>query len=388
MTVSVLTLGAMVPEPRSARADSGVTIGGDEQALAGVRFTSHDSLEQLSPQTKNAWWAVVVDNATSKSSVVRTVDSGAHWQNVTPPVSQLRVGSISGDFLNAEIGWVLVGPWSQPSSPTPAEAVFRTLDGGRSWEALGPVPYGCDLDFVDRDDGWCTVLGAAMGSEAVWIYRTLDGGDTWNLVSQTAAAPASSTPGALAFGCDKAVTFTSPAVGWASTACAAGVPYLYTSDVAGGRWQQLPHVPVPSVVSTAGGWDMALPVVAGSEVAVAMTVDGEHGVSAVATSPDRGRTWRTLAVPGLRQPAMVDVVDPTHWIGTDGTVLVATDDGGSHWNRWKPAVAMKDAQGTPLTLDFVSPMLGWAFSRDAEGPLWWSTDGGRTWAPRTITTSS
>src|ERR1700677_3905602 len=175
-TVSVLMLGATVPGARSAQADSGVTIGGDEQARAGVTFTGHDSLEQLSPQTKKAWWAVVVDKATSKSFVIRTVDSGARWQNVTPAVSQLRVGYLSGDFLTAAIGWVLIAPLSPPSSPTPAEAVLRTLDGGRSWESLGTVPYGCELDFVDRNDGWCSVLGAAMGSESVWLYCTLDSG--------------------------------------------------------------------------------------------------------------------------------------------------------------------------------------------------------------------
>ena len=69
-------------------------------------------------------------------------------------------------------------------------------------------------------------------------------------------------------------------------------------------------------------------------------------------------------------------------------MLVATDDGGSRWKSWKPAVAMRDALGTPLTLDFLSPMLGWAVSRDAGGPLWWTTDGGRTWAPITVTTRS
>lgn len=294
---------------------------------------------------------------------------------------------MSGDFLNAEVGWVLVVPLSDPAALSP-EAIFRTLDGGRSWESLGSLPYGCQLDFVDRVDGWCSVLGAAAGSESVSLYRTLNGGDIWSLVSQTVVPPATSSPAALPFGCDKDVTFTSRTVGWASTACAAGVPYLYTSDDGGAGWKQLTPVPVPPGVSTSGGWDMARPVVVGSEVAVAMRFGSEHGVSAVATSADGGGTWRTQVVPGLRQPAMVDVVDPRHWVGTDGTVLVATGDGGSHWKRWKPAVAMKDAQGTPLTLDFLSPTRGWAVPRDGGGPLRRTTDGGRTWVPIPIAASS
>jgi hypothetical protein len=361
----------------------GATVGGDPQARAGVTFTGHDALEQLSPRTKNTWWAVVLDNLTSKSFVIRTVDSGARWQNVTPPDSQLRVGSLSGDFLSAEIGWVLAVPLS-PSTSQPSDPVFRTLDGGRSWERLGRAPDGCRLDFVDRDNGWCSVLGAAAGSESVSTFRTFDAGGTWDLVSQTAAPPATSTPGALSFGCDKDVTFTSLTVGWASTACAAGVPYLSTSDDAGARWQRLAQIPTPPGVSLSYGWEMSSPVVAGNELTVAVAFAGTPGASAVATSSDGGGTWRMRVVPGLGKPTIVDVIDPTHWVGTDGAVLVTTDDGGSRWESWKPAVAMRDALGTPLTLDFLSPMLGWAVSRDAGGPLWWTTDGGRTWAPITV----
>jgi len=355
----------------------------DEEAVARVTFTGRDSLAQLSPQTRATWWAIVVDNATSRSDVVRTVDSGTRWQNVTPPVSQAHVGSFSGDFLNAEIGWVLAVPLSQTTSQ-PSDPIYRTLDGGASWELLGTVPEGCQLDFVDPEDGWCTVLGGAAGSEGVWMYRTLDGGDTWHLVSRTAAPPAPSTPAALPFGCDKRITFASLTVGWSSPACAAGVPYLYRTDDGGARWQPLSHLPVPAGVSTSYGWDVGSPVAAGANVAVAVAFDGPSGGSVVATTSDGGGTWAMQGVPGLRKPTIVDVVDPTHFIGTDGTELVASGDAGSKWERWKPAVALRDAQGDPLTLDFLSPTLGWAVSPDAGGPLWWTTDGGRTWAPITI----
>ena len=178
MTVSVLTLGAMVPGPRSAQADSGVTIGGDEQARAGVSFTSHDSLEQLSPQTKNTWWAVVVDNATSKSSVIRTVDSGAHWQNVTPPVSQLRVGSISGDFLNAEIGWVLIGPLSQPSSQRPPKRSFARST------AAGPGRLSVRFHTVASSTSSTGTTGGATSSVRRWVPRPCGYTAPW-----TAATP-------------------------------------------------------------------------------------------------------------------------------------------------------------------------------------------------------
>jgi hypothetical protein len=356
------------------------------RVVPAVTFSTHDALDQFTPQTKSTWWAVVGDDATSKSVVVRTVDSGGRWQNVTPPVSQAQLGYFSTDFLNGDIGWAIAVPLSQSTSAN-ADPIYRTLDGGMSWEHLGTVPGACQLDFVDRAHGWCTLLGGAAGSESVRMYRTLDGGETWDLVSQTAVPPATSTPAALLFGCDKGITFTSPAVGWDTGACNGGIAYVSTSDDGGSHWRQLPQLPVPPGVSTSGGWDMGPPTVVGNEIAVAVSFDGSSGVSAVATSADGGQTWRTRVVPGLRPPAIVDLIDPTHWIGTDGMMLVATSDGGTQWKRWKPAVGMRDASGTPLMLDFLSPTLGWAVSRDAGGPLWWTTDGGRTWMPITVATT-
>ena len=295
--------------------------------VPAVTFPGRDALVQFAPQTRSTWWAVVGDVSTSKSFVVRTVDSGEHWHNVTPPASQADGGSFSVDFLNGQVGWAIAVPLSRSTSPT-GDPVYRTLDGGLSWEQIGTVPNACQLHFVDRIHGWCTLLGGALGSESVWMYRTLDGGETWALVSQTAVPPAASTPAALPFGCDKGITFTSTAVGWDTGACNGGSAYISTSDDGGGHWRQLSQLPVPAGVSTSGGWDMGPPTVAGNEVAVAVSFDGSSGASAVATSADGGQTWRTQVVPGLRQPVIVDLIDPTHWIGTDGTVLSpATTEG-------------------------------------------------------------
>jgi hypothetical protein len=53
-----------------------------------------------------------------------------------------------------------------------------------------------------------------------------------------------------------------------------------------------------------------------------------------------------------------DLIDPTHWRLTNGTVLMATDDAGAHWRRWTPTVTMHGEDGVVLTLDFVSALTG------------------------------
>jgi photosystem II stability/assembly factor-like uncharacterized protein len=345
------------------------------------------SLEQFVPSTPTVWWAVVDGTLSPQTVVARTFDSGQHWQNVTPPIDGTNEAGATAFFLNSLVAWItpqaLVTPPGQQTEDT-LEPVYATADGGTSWRALGRVPNGCQLDFVDDVHGWCTVLGAASGSEAVWIYRTLDGGSTWTLVSRSAFAPGSSTPDALPVGCDKTITFTSPTLGWATSRCNGASAYLYSTDDGGLRWQEDPQIQLPNDAPVPEGEGLGVPVVDGSDAALAVQDGGQPGATAIATSTDGGHTWRSQLVPGDRQFWNVDLIDPSHWRLTNGTVLMATDDAGAHWRRWTPTVTMRGEDGVVLTLDFVSALTGWAVAGADGGPVWWTTDGGTTWQPVVI----
>ncbi len=127
----------------------------------------------------------------------------------------------------------------------------------------------------------------------------------------------------------------------------------------------------------------------GSELAVALEISGTparpRGATVIATSANGGRSWRSRLVPGPTHWWRVDLIDPRHWCLSDGTALLATDDAGRHWRRWKAPVRMTDAVGAPLALNFLSPNLGFAVPEANSGPLWWTRNGGTTWQPITIT---
>jgi photosystem II stability/assembly factor-like uncharacterized protein len=344
---------------------------------ASARSGDYGVLRRFVPRSTTTWWAIVESNLHAKTVVVRTTDSGRHWREVTPPVKLVS----SSAFLGRNAGLIEAGALFPPRT----EPLYRTLDSGRSWQRLATVPSECQLDFVDERHGWCIGIGAAAGSASVALHRTTDGGLTWTLVSHTAVPPAASTRGALPFGCDKTITFTSPTVGWASSFCNGGSPYLYRSGDGGAHWRPFAQVPLPSGAPTPEGEGLSAPVVTGSDIAVAVEIDGNPGATAIATSSNGGRSWRATLVPGPREHWRVDLIDAQHWRLTDGSILLATDDGGRHWRRSRPAQTMKDSIGTPLTLTFLSPRLGFAVPDGNDGPLWWTRDGGKTWKPVKIT---
>jgi photosystem II stability/assembly factor-like uncharacterized protein len=303
---------------------------------------------------------------------VRTVDAGRHWQDVTPASSgELHATDGLNSFvLSADVAWLAAD--AQPTTPQ----LFRTLDGGQSWQLVGTVPDGCTLQFLDPLHGWCWLLGGSMGSMAVELYRTSDGGVTWQLISRTTGDGTQQTPDPLPFWCDKSLTFISQTVGWASSLCNGGQPYLETSTDGGVRWHPATPVPFPDHIDGIG---VSLPAVDGADIAVAHL--GEGLEDEISTSTDSGKSWHTHRLPAASsgQYWNVDLIDPIHWRATDGDVIMSTDDAGAHWGRWTPGISMHDQYGT-LELDFISPEIGTASDPADRTPLWSTTDGGRTWA--------
>lgn len=325
-------------------------------------------LEQFVQASASIWWATVVGNLSNQLFLVRTVDAGQHWQDVTPPGGELHANAGMSSFvLSPDIAWLDVD-----AEPTPQ--LFRTSNGAQSWQQLS-LPAGCTLQFVDSLHGWCWALGGAAGSMGVDLYGTSDGGASWRRLSRTTGDGSPSTVGALPFGCDKSLTFTSQTVGWASSFCNGGQPYLDISTDGGARWHAVAPPPFPAGVDGGG---FSLPVVEGADIAVADVGAGPG--DEVNTSADGGRSWRVhpLPTPASGQYWNVDLIDPTHWCATDGKYIVSTDDAGVHWRRWTPATPMYDQYGT-LELDFISPEIGTASDPADRTPMWSTTDGGMTW---------
>lgn len=129
---------------------------------------------------------VPVDSYSTNFATViyRTRDGGVSWQPTTPVKSSFRAFS----FTTASEGWV----WSEEprmNSDSAKGKLYRTKDGGVSWmpvkaekgldELLQRGERIVQLDFVDSRYGWAVALDNSLHTQ---FFRTIDGGKMWRTV--------------------------------------------------------------------------------------------------------------------------------------------------------------------------------------------------------------
>jgi photosystem II stability/assembly factor-like uncharacterized protein len=335
--------------------------------------------------------------AVADHGLIATSDGGLHWNSIAPP-DLPRDATYRAFFLDRRHGWLE----ARATSDFDHFTVFRTIDGGRTWESAEvPVPrtfvrversapdrnVPFPIGFSDREHGWIAPLNV---SPAPFLF-TRDGGATWRrgaVLDQSRDTFVS-------------LTFTSESEGWAirdhEIAIRHGdreIDYLAHTSDGGATWTRVelgpPPIPVenPDVPSSQS---LGVPRFFGPSDAVmpAWTYDSSRSALYTYVTHDGGRTWSaTPAIPldqGLGSPIFEpSFVSSTTWFmwSTSGR-LASTVDAGKHWTVFRP-----DIPGEPsvLALEFTSASDGWACYGDSwsgpvtcTDPLYRTGDGGLNW---------
>ncbi len=288
--------------------------------------------------------------------------------------------------------------------------VYRTANGGRSWQPAGL-------------DGGVTVLGVApaplIENHAVYavagsnLWRSRDGGTSWtSLAPALLAAGATPAVTALAFSPTPGIVY---AVAPQALAGPGVVPELLASTDGGDSWRVAGVAPATELLrgvftdpgdprrvfaTTTGGvyvsadggvtWARTLK---GSATGLAVEHGPRHrvlaflrnGVSGIVTtdidvSADRGQTWRPRNGPVDAYGLLADPTTPGAFVAAGETDLYRTADAGLHWASVGPLPIAADFA---LALDPLRP--GVAFLAVPGGSLgqavWKTANYGATWMP-------
>lgn len=281
--------------------------------------------------------------AGADTGLIRSDDTGVTWHRVDSPMNGTHVWSLAID--PGAPGRMLAGT----GAPSRA-AVFRSVDGGGSWDRLPPaIPEFCA--GVNRPRILTTVWdhtdpGAAwFGIEEGGLWRTRDHGDTWRRVDGT---PASLPHGVTGSDVHCVVILDGPP----KTIVVAVVNALFVSWDDGATWTRQDTREEYGIYYT-----RLVAAIPGTNDLLLGIGDGTPGtMTKILYSTDLARTWTEAS---LGTPANstawafgVHPADPSLvFAGTKYGHLLRSTDAGRSWTKewrefpeitgvtWTPAVA-------------------------------------------------
>jgi photosystem II stability/assembly factor-like uncharacterized protein len=136
----------------------------------------------IHPENNNVWYVAV-----GSGGVWKTVNAGTTWTPLFDSQKSYSTGCVTIDPRNPSTIWVGSGEDVGGRHVAYGDGIYRSMDGGSSWENLGLKETQHIARIIVHPDDSDVVWVAAQGP--LWnkggergVYKTTDGGQTWNQV--------------------------------------------------------------------------------------------------------------------------------------------------------------------------------------------------------------
>ncbi len=307
--------------------------------------------------------------------VWKTTNGGLSWQNVWPPDAAGAIGAIAIDPHDRNTVWAGTGEPNLRNDISYGDGLWVTHDGGTHWRNLGlQQTWAIAQIAVDPNDSrrlWVAAIGNPYrDGTARGIYRTTDGGKTWQRTLYLGPSSGAS---------DVAIDLRNPKIVFAGIwqfrrrpwNFSSGGPLdgLFRSTDGGTTWKRLRGNGLP------GGYMGRIGLaVAGARVYA--LIQSKEGV--MWRSDDGGTHWRLMTRdtlvnqrPFYMSRLAVDPSNPNH-VFFSSEDLIETRDGGKSYHDVLGAVH-QDHHGLWISRDGQRMIE----ANDGGAPI--SIDGGKTW---------
>ncbi len=278
-----------------------------------------------------------------EGEIYRTMDGGETWERLL--FGDYRESYLDVFFVDRMHGWVLTSHYG----------ILKTNNGGESWDrySIGNLTYALSFYFIDKNRGW--IIGRNR------IYRTLDGGKTWQVQYYNTDRSFS------------AIYFVDDDTGWVVGAQISTNPVeegsiiMKTTD-GGYNWvlqdinDSCMHHSV-CFADSLNGW------VSGDKI-----ISGPNGGYVMHTH-DGGTTWEEYLFNSVSKDFWANSVSfsdkNTGWVVAYGGMVIRTEDSGTNWDF---------CSGFTLAnfydICFTDDNTGWLTGREK---VWKTVDRGNHW---------
>ncbi len=231
----------------------------------------------------------------ASGGIWKTVDGGLFWEPIFDDYPTHAIGALAVSVSDPEVVWAGTGEPHIRSNVTIGDGVWKSTDAGATWTNMGLESTGrisrVLIHPTDPDVVYVGALGHAHGPQPErGVYRTMDGGATWEQVlfadENTGASSVEMDPHnpRILYAGMWTVTFNT----WGRQSGGPGSG-LYQSRDAGATWTKLEGNGLPT--RTIGKVDVCL-TPADSNRVYALIETGD-GVPLDGEETDNGELWRS-----------------------------------------------------------------------------------------------
>src|SRR5215471_12664042 len=123
----------------------------------------------------------------ASGGVWKSTDGGVHWRSVFDAMKAQSIGSIAIAPSDPNVIWVGTGESFIRSNVSLGDGVYRSTDAGKTWKRMGLEKTGriarVIVDPRNPDVAFVAAVGTGYGPQQErGVFRTKDGGRTWERV--------------------------------------------------------------------------------------------------------------------------------------------------------------------------------------------------------------
>ena len=314
---------------------------------------------------------------TSAGGVFRSTNSGTDWEAIGEDFSNMSIGSIAFNPQNVNDIYVGTGDPNISGTPKTGNGVYKSTDGGVTWEHKGPSEVGVVSKLLVHPTQSNIVYMASMGTpyyedEHRGIYKSTDSGESWEQILFLSTQAGISS---LVFHPDFPDTLY--AAGWDRirnnqvSIVSGSHARIYRSFDGGENWTELAGgLPGGNLSRSAVDVSLSNPA-----VLYASFVDpGPMEFEGVYRSDDYGDSWESLNIAALDGAlggfgwyfgqVRINPSDENN-VSVMGVELHSTNDGGTSWYQSTPNWWLYEVHADMHDLIY-----------DSNNNIWLGTDGG------------
>ena len=123
----------------------------------------------------------------ASGGVWKSTSGGIKWESIFNNQSTASIGAIAIQQSNPSVIWVGTGEGNPRNSLNGGDGIYRSLDAGKSWQKMGLEKTRHIHRIIIHPKNPNTIYVGAIGSP--WgehpergVYKTIDGGKTWNQI--------------------------------------------------------------------------------------------------------------------------------------------------------------------------------------------------------------